>query len=141
MAAAEHFVLDHARSGGLGVADHHLFALDDHHAVDDARVVGGAAPAPAQGLDLEHLDLVGELDQPARAGEELSAKVAGDPEGEDIDVHLIDQPGELLDLGGGVELGLVTDHVVDAVPAGAAFDDDIPEVQAVADLDGRRREP
>ena len=46
MAAVEHFVLDDTRwSGGLGVADHHLFALDDHHAVDDARVVGGAAPA------------------------------------------------------------------------------------------------
>jgi hypothetical protein len=34
------------------------------------------------------------------------------PKGRDVDVHLVDDPGELLDLEGGVELRLVVDDVM-----------------------------
>ena len=95
------------------VPDDDLLALDDHDAVDDAGVVGGLAAAPAQRLDLEQLHPVGELDEPPRAGEELGAEVGGDAEGVDVDVELVDDPGELLDLGRRVELRLVADEVVD----------------------------
>jgi hypothetical protein len=74
--------------------------------------VGGLAPAPAQRLDLQQLHPVGELDEPARPGEELGPEVGGDPEGVHVDAELVDEPGQLLDLHGGVELRLVTDEVV-----------------------------
>jgi hypothetical protein len=35
-----------------------------------------------------------------RPGEELGAEVGGDPEGVDVDVELVDEPGQLLDLLG-----------------------------------------
>ncbi len=83
---------------GLRVPDDDLLALDDHDAVDDASVRRAAATAPAQRLDLEHLHAVGELDEALAAGEELGAEVGGDPEGEDVDVHLVDDARQLLDL-------------------------------------------
>ena len=45
------------------VAHDDLLALDDHHAVERARVVRTASTAPAQRLDLQHLDPVRQLDQ------------------------------------------------------------------------------
>ena len=96
--SAEHLVLDHPLLRAVGVADDDLLALDDHDPVDDAGVVGRLPAAPAQRLDLEDLDPVGELDEPLRAGEELGAEVGGDAEGVDVDVELVDEPGELLDL-------------------------------------------
>jgi hypothetical protein len=120
VAAAEHLVLDEPGSGTIGVADDHLLALDDHGAVDDAGVVGGPAAAPAQGLDLQHLHPVGEFDEPARPGEELRAEVGGDAEGEDVDVELVDHPGQLLDLLRRIELRLVADDEVHAPAAGQA---------------------
>ena len=71
------------------------------------------AAAPAQRLDLEQLHPVGELDQPPATREQLGAEVGGDAEGVHVDVELVDDPGELLDLVGRVELRLVTDEVVD----------------------------
>ena len=125
---------------GRGVADDDLLALDDHDAVDDAGVVRRLAPAPAQRLHLEQLHPVGELDEPPAAREELGAEVGGDPEGVDVDADLVDDPRELLDLRRGVELRLVTDEVVDPRAGGEPLDDHVPEVEAVADLDGGRRQ-
>ena len=73
-------------------------------------------------------------------GEELGAEVGGDAEGVHVDVELVDDPGELLDLHRGVELRLVTDEVVDPGPGREPLDDLVPEVEVVADLDGRRRQ-
>ena len=79
---------------------------------DGAGVVRGAGAAPAQGLDLEHLDPVGEFDQALGAGEELGAEVRRDAEGEDVQAQVVDHAGELVDLLRGEELRLVRDDVV-----------------------------
>jgi len=75
--------------------------------------VRGALAAPAQGLDLEHVHPVGKLDQAPAPGEQPGAEVAEDAEGEDVDLELVDDPGQLVDLMGRIELGLVADQVVD----------------------------
>ena len=67
-------------------------------------------------------------------GEQPGAEVGGDAEREHVDAHLVDQPGELLDLLGRVELRLVADEVVDPVPAHAPVDHLAPEVGAVVHL-------
>ena len=143
MAATEHLVLHEAVVRRGGVPDHHLLALDDHDAVDDARVVGGPAAAPAQRLHLEHLHPVGQLDEAAGTREQLGAEVRGDAERGDVDAHLVDHPRELLDLPGRVELRLVADEVVDPAPRGQAAGDGVPEVEVVVDLDrvGRQAQP
>ena len=51
--------------------------------------------APAQRLDLQHLDPVGQLDQPLGAGEQPGAEVGGDAEGVDVDPQLVDHPRKL----------------------------------------------
>ena len=83
-------VLGEAGRGRGGVADDHLLPSTTADTADDPGIVGGLAAAPAQGLDLEHLHPVGELDEPLAAREELGAEVRGDPEGMDVDVELID---------------------------------------------------
>ena len=140
VAAAEHLVLDEPDRSARGVADDDLLPLDDHHPVDDAGGVGGLAPAPAQRLDLQQLHPVGELDEAARPGEELGPEVCGDPEGVHVDAELVDEAGQLLDLLGGVELRLVTDEVVHPDTLGEPFDDGVPEVEVVGDLDRRGRQ-
>ena len=101
----------------------------------------GAGSAPAQGLDLEHLHPVGELDEPLAAREELGAEVRGDPEGMDVDVELIDNACQLVDLLGPIELRLVADEVVHAQPTRQRTDDVLPEVEVVGHLDRGHRQP
>jgi hypothetical protein len=86
-------------------------------------------PHQHRGLDLEHLGAVGELDQAGRAGEESGAEVGEDAEAEDVDLQLVDDLGELVDLGGRVELRLVTDQVVDPGALGEGLDREPPEVE------------
>ena len=104
----------------VDVTDDHLRALDDHDAADRPGVVRGPATAPAQRLHLQHLDPVGQLDQPRRAGEQPGAEVGRDAEREDVDVQLVDDPGQLLHLRRGVELRLVADQVVDGADRASA---------------------
>lgn len=98
--AAQHLVTHLARLL-VDVTDDDLGTLDDHLAAYGAGVVRGAGAAPAERLDLEHLDPVGELDQALRAGEELGAEVRGDAEGEDVEAEVVDDAGELVDLSRG----------------------------------------
>ncbi len=49
----------------LDVADNDDLALDDHHAILGAGVVGGPLPTPAERLDLERVHVVGKLDSRA----------------------------------------------------------------------------
>jgi hypothetical protein len=136
---AEHLVGDvHVRVvvvGLLDVADHDDVALDDHHAVLGTGVVGGALAAPAQRLDLQDVHPVGELDETRGAGEHQRAEVGEDPEGEDVDLQLVDDLGQGVDLFGGVELRLVADEVVDPAALGQVVDDVAPEVELAVDLD------
>jgi hypothetical protein len=127
--------------GAVGVPDDDLLALGDHHPADGPGVVGGPGAAPAQRLHLQPLHAVGELEHASRAGEQVRPEVGGDPETEDVHVHLVDEAGELLDLLGGVKLNLVADEVVHPPAVGAAAHDLVPEVGGVADLHRRHREP
>jgi hypothetical protein len=52
----------------------------------------------------------------------------------DVDVELVDEPGELVDLLRLVELGLVADEVVHALAVREGVDDEVPEVEGVGDL-------
>ena len=83
-----------AASRLVGVTDDDDLALGDHDPVLDARVVRGALAAPAQGLDLQDLRAVGELDQPRGAREEPGPEVGQDAEAEDVDAQLVDDPGQ-----------------------------------------------
>ena len=136
--AAEHLVGDLGRwlVGGLHVAHDDHLALGDHHAVLGACVVGGALPAPAQGLDLQCVHPVRQLDEPRAAFEQVRAEVGQDAEREDVDLQLVDHLGELVDLVAGEELGLVADEVVDAAALGQLVDDVPPEVEVLSHLDG-----
>ena len=98
--SAQHLVADLGRRlvGLLDVADDDDLALDDHLAVLGPGVVGGSLAAPAQRLDLKGVHPVGELDQPRRAREQLGPEVGEDAEGEDVDLQVVDEPGELVDL-------------------------------------------
>ena len=51
------------------------------------------------------------------------------------EAHLGQVPDELVDLRGGVELGLVADQVVDPAAAGERVDDVRPEVEVGVDLE------
>lgn len=122
--------------GLVDVADDHLGPLDDHLTAYGAGVVGGAGAAPAQGLHLEDLDAVGQLDQTLGAGEQLGAEVGRDAEGVHVEAQVVHDAGELVDLFGGEELGLVGDHVVRAAALGEMVDEVGVEVLSVLDLDG-----
>ena len=98
--------------------------------------MGGALAAPAQCLDLEHLHPVGELDEPGRAGEHPGAEVGEDAEAEHVELQLVDDPGQLVDLLGGVELRLVADQVVDPPALGQGAHHELPEVELRSDLLG-----
>ena len=97
----------------LDVTDHDHLALGDHLAVDGAGVVGGPLAAPAQRLDLEHVHPVGELDEPARALEQLVRKSVRMPK---ANTSICSSSTILASWSiwvRGVELGLVADQVVD----------------------------
>ena len=85
-------------------------------------------------------DLVGQLDEALRSREEPGAEVGEDAEGEHVDAELVDHAGELVDLVGGVELGLVADEVVAATAGLEHVDDVLPEVGLLGDLDRRHGE-
>jgi hypothetical protein len=91
-------------------------------------------------LHLQHLRAVGELDQSRGAREQPGAEVGQDAEAEHVDAQLVDDLGEVLDLRGGVELGLVADQVVDLGSTGQLVDDVRPEAEVVVDVDGRVRQ-
>ena len=102
-------------------------------------VLGGAGAAPAAGLDLELLALVGQLEEAGRALEELAAEVGEETEGVDVGVELVDHAGELLHLGRCVELRLVAHEVLEAAVGLRALRGQLEEVELRADVDGRRR--
>ena len=77
-------------AGGLRVADHDGVALVDDLAVDDAGVVRGARAAPAARLDLHRHALVGDLQHPLGAVEQLAAKVGDQTEREHVDAEFVD---------------------------------------------------
>ena len=128
MITAEHLVRRRRLIGELavavrhGVPDHDLGTLGDHPAPDRTGVVGGPLAAPAQGPHLQGLDPIRQLDQPTRAGEQQGPEVGQDPDGEDVDAELVDDPRELVDLLREVELGLVADQVVDPLTRGQLGD-------------------
>jgi hypothetical protein len=126
-----------------GVPDDDLPPLRHHAAADGPRVVGGPGAAPAQRLDLHDPDLVGQLDQAERAGEQARAEVGGDPEGEHVDAQLVHDRGELLDLVGRQELRLVADHIVDLRVAGQLAAGVREQIRVLDHLDGlgRQAEP
>ena len=137
--SAEHLVRDQRRelARDCGVADHHLLALEHHLAIDGPGVVGRAGAAPAERVHLQHLDLVAQLDQPLRAREQPGLEIGQDADREHVDLQLVDDPGELVDLCGRVELRLVADQVVDPLAAGQVVDDEEPEAELRVDLDRR----
>ena len=127
--------------GDLGVAarvaDHDDLAVVHLLAVDQPSVLGGAGAAPAAGLDLELLALVGQLEEAGRALEELAAEVGEEAEGVDVGVELVDHAGELLDLGRCVELRLVAHEVLEAAVGRRVLRRQLEEVE----LRARRRRP
>ena len=86
---------------GLGrVADHDRLSLVHDEVVHDAGVVGGVRPAPAPRLDLQRDPLVGDLEHPLRALEQLAPEVGDEAERVDVDLHVVDDPGKLIALFG-----------------------------------------
>lgn len=132
VAAAQHLVTDVLRL--VDVADDDLGTLHDHPAAYRAGVVGGAGAAPAQGLDLEDLDAVGQFDEPLGARKEFGAEVGGDAEGEDVDVQVVDHARELVDLLRREELRLVGDDVVRPAAPREMLDEVRVHVLVVLDL-------
>lgn len=100
------------------------------------RALCGAGAAPAQGLDLEDLDAVGEFDQALGAGEQLGPEVGRDAEGVDVEAEVVDDAGQLVDLVGREELRLVRDDVVHAAALGQLVDDVRVHVEVVGHLHG-----
>ena len=71
-----------------------------------------ACAAPAARLDLQRHALVGDLEHALRALEQPAAEIGDETEGVDVDLHVVDDAGELVALLGGIELDLVADEVV-----------------------------
>ena len=109
---AQHLVPDLVGTG-LDVADDDLLALDHHRPADGAGVVGGPCAAPAQRLTCSTSTRSASSTSRAAPGNSRARKSVGDAEREHVDPELVDHPGQLLDLLGGVELRLVADEVVD----------------------------
>ena len=138
VAPAEQLVADDVaedlhRSRLERVADDDGLALVDDEVVDDAGVVGGAGAAPAARLDLERHPLVGDLEHALRALEQSAAEVGDQTEGVDVDLHVVDDAGELIALVGCVELDLVADDVVQR----PVLDGEGVDVEVGFDLDRR----
>ena len=97
---------------------------------------GYLLPTPTQRLDLKHVHPISQLDQATGAVEELGAEIGKDAEGEDIDLQIINDLGQLVDLADRIELGLVADQVVDPLAIGQLGHHVAPEVELLIDLDG-----
>ncbi len=132
--AAEDLVADVV--GLVDVADDDLGAFDHHLTAYGAGVVRGAGAAPAQRLDLQHLDPVGQFHQPLGAREQLGAEVGRDAEGVHVQAQVVHHARELVDLLRREELRLVGDHVVRAAAVREVVDEVGVEVLAVLDLHG-----
>jgi len=130
---AQHLV---AHLGGLvGVRDHHGLTLTDDLPVHHAGVELPGPPAPAQHLDVHRHDLVGQLEQPLRAGQQPAAEVGGQAEAVHVHVPVVDELDQLLDVGSVQEPGLVDDQVVERPPGRPLRTDHGPDVGVVAHLD------
>src|ERR1035437_9541573 len=138
VASTYNLILHRSELAGGDVPQRNLLTLDDHHAIYDPGVLGSPVTTPAQRLDLQRLDPVGQLDHPLGPGEQGSSEIGGDAEGVHIHTHLVHDAGELLDLNRGVELRFVADQVVNSLAPGGPADDDLPEVEIVNDLDRAR---
>jgi hypothetical protein len=77
--------------------------------------VGGAGTAPAESFHLKSIDAIGQLNKASRPREELGAEIRKNSEGVDIDAKAIDNLGQTIDLIWLVELGLITNDVIDAI--------------------------
>ena len=134
MTTTQHLVVD--LGSAADVADAHLIPLTRHDAADDTGVVGRRTSAQTQWRDGRLDDTVGELDEPFGSGEERGPEIGEDAETVDVNPEVVDDPRELINLFGTVELGLVTDEVVDAPTATQPRYDVLVEVQGVRHLDG-----
>ena len=96
---------------------HHLGTFGDDVAVTiDTGIDGGLAAAIADGLDL--LDLIGQLHQPHRAGEQAGLEIGTQAEADHRHIVIIYNGPQLLNLLGSHELALVHDHHVAPILAG-----------------------
>lgn len=107
----QHLVVD--LGSAADVADAHLIPLTRHDASDDTGVVGRRTPAPAQWRDGRLDDTVGELDEPFGARKERGPEIGEDAETVDVNPQVVDDPRELINLFGTVELSFVADEVVE----------------------------
>src|SRR6476620_1464743 len=82
----------------FGVGDHDGRSLPGQPAVDHPAVEPAGPPAPAEHLDLDGRHLVGDLEEPRRAGEQDAAEVGGDAERVDVDGQFVGDQAELVDL-------------------------------------------
>jgi len=98
-------------------------------------LVRRALAAPAERLDLKHVQPVGEFDQSGGRRKHLGPEVGEDAEREDVDLQLVSDPRQLVDLVRRVKLHLVVDEVVDAAATRQRVHDVVPEVQFGRDLD------
>lgn len=140
--SAEHLIGDRFRFvvGVAHVSDDHDFTFGHHHPVDGPCVVGGPLAAPTEGLDLEHLGAVGQFDQSGAPGKQPTTEVGEDAEGETVELELVDDLGELIDLGGRIELRFVADQKIEPDPAHEFIDHSGPEVELEIHFDRLVRE-
>ena len=80
--------------------------------------------------------LVGDLEEALCALEQVAAKVGDEPECVDVCLEHVGHDGELVGLGGAVELCLVAHQVVDAGVIGGVARGEVVEVQVRRDLHG-----
>ena len=89
--SAQDLVCDSGRlAADPGIADDYLITLDNHRSPDRPGVMGCSGPAPAQRLDLQHLNTVRKLDQATRPRKEPRSKVSHDPECVHVDTEIVD---------------------------------------------------
>jgi len=83
----------------VGVVDDEQLAVVDLHTVDQSGVVGSPLTAPTAGLDLNLDPLIGHLEETLGAGEQFSLKTGQQPESEYVGAEIVDNTGQLVDLG------------------------------------------
>ena len=90
---------------------------------------------------MHRVDLVREFEQPLRAGQQPGAEVGGEAETVDVEVLVVDELGELVDVLGGEEAGLVDDQVVQGPSRRPVLTDEAADVGIVGEFDRGPRQP
>tara|TARA_B110000014_G_scaffold221997_1_gene178937 strand:- start:685 stop:1092 length:408 start_codon:yes stop_codon:yes gene_type:complete len=120
----------------VGVVDHEQLAVVDLGTVDQSCIVGSSLTAPTAGFDLNLDPFVGHLEETLGTGEQFSLKAGEQPEGEHVGAEVVNDPGQLVDLGWQVELRLIAHQVVDASPPGGHGQRHLEEIEPWTDLYG-----